>query len=130
MIIEVCNLQRTPFGQPGDLRCDRQTKWGNPFVLYYEKDRDRVCDLYEDYLEEITTPNNESMVRKFLKIGGLTPVQIDIWMNRTGGFLDIKEIKDARRLFCHCAPKRCHCDHLKRKIQLVQEPILLGSDNR
>lgn len=106
MAIEVCNLNKTrDFGKSGDVRCDRQTKWGNPFIMYKEDRRDLVCDLYVDYFEEITKPDNARMVCAVLKAGGLTNEQVDIWIRRTGGVLDINELKDARRLFCHCFGK-------------------------
>ena len=105
------------FGKPGDYRCDRQTKWGNPFIMYETKQRDRVCDLYEDYLDAITEPDNEKMVRILLKHGGLTPVQVEKWMYVTGGYLDINDLKDAKRLGCWCVPQRCHCSYLKKKIE-------------
>jgi len=30
--------------------------------------------------------------------------------------LNINELKDAKRLGCHCSPKRCHADFLKSLI--------------
>ena len=117
-MVEVKNLLHCrDFGKPGDYRCDRETKWGNPFIMYEQHMRDRVCDLYEDYLDAITEPGNKTMVRSMLKIGGLTPTQVDIWMERTGGYLDIGELKGAIRLFCHCFPARCHCQYLLKKIE-------------
>jgi len=122
-MIEVVNmLHIRDFGKPGDFRCDRETKWGNPFIMYEQHMRNRVCDLYEDYLDAITEPGNETMVRSMLKMGGLTPVQVDLWMNKTGGYLDINELKGAKRLFCWCKPARCHCDYLKKKLE--QQEIL------
>ena len=117
-MIEVKNLLHCKdFGKPGDHRADRETKWGNPFIMYEQHMRDRVCDLYEGYLDAIIEPDNEQMVRTMLKIGGLTPTQVDMWMLKTGGFLDINELKGAKRLFCWCSPQRCHCDYLKKVIE-------------
>jgi hypothetical protein len=121
-MIEVKNLLHCKdFGKPGDFRCDRETKWGNPFIMYEQHMRDRVCDLYEDYLDAIIESGNETMVRTMLKIGGLTPTQVDMWMLKTGGYLDINELKGAKRLFCWCKNDengpRCHCDYLKKVIE-------------
>lgn len=117
-MIEVVNmLHIRDFGKPGDFRCDRETKWGNPFIMYEQHMRNRVCDLYEDYLDAITEPDNQQMVRSMLKIGGLTSVQVDHWMEKTGGCLDIGELAGARRLFCWCSPARCHCQYLAKKIE-------------
>ncbi len=121
-MVEVVNmLHCRDFGKPGDFRADRETKWGNPFIMYEQHMRNRVCDLYEDYLDAIIEPGNQQMVRNMLKIGGLTPTQVDLWMAKTGGFLDINELKGARRLGCWCkineSGPRCHCDYLAKKIE-------------
>lgn len=116
-MIEVVNMNHTrDFGKPGDFRADRETKWGNPFIMYEQHMRNRVCDLYEDYLDAIMEPDNQQMVRTMLKIGGLTPVQVDHWMQKTGGHLDINELKGAVRLGCWCFPQRCHCQYLAKKL--------------
>jgi len=118
LMIEVVNMHHCRnFGKHGDFRCDRETKWGNPFIMYEQKMRDRVCDLYEDYLDAIIEPDNQQIVRNMLKIGGLTPTQVNMWMEKTRGFLDINELKGAKRLFCWCKPSRCHCDYLAKKIE-------------
>jgi hypothetical protein len=129
-MVEVCNLKHGDFGKPGDIRCDRDTKWGNPFIMYYQDQRDSVCDIYEDYFEEIVKPNNAEFVHKLLKAGGLSDYQADRWMKKTGGFLDLSELKGAVRIFCWCSPRRCHCDYLKKRIEALAEPISLTTDNR
>lgn len=129
MTIEIINMNHPYQHQEGDVDCSRATKWGNPFIMYSQMQRDAVCDNYEDYLEEITKPNNEAMVRSVLRAGGLNPTQVETWMIRTGGFLDLGELKNVRRLLCHCFPKRCHTETLKKKIEMIQEPVL-GVDKR
>jgi hypothetical protein len=122
-MIEVVNMKHG-FGKHGDVRCDRETKWGNPFILYETKDRDKVCDLYEDYLDAITTPNNQETVKIMLRIGGLTEYQTSRWMEKTSGYLDISELFEAHRLGCWCSPQRCHCNYLKRIIESKVMPFL------
>jgi hypothetical protein len=94
-MVEVVNMQncKPPWGQPGDVRIDRKTKWGNPFVMQSESERDRVCNMYE----------GRFLVMSLSKV------------------LDIAEIADAKRLGCWCKPKRCHGDFLKRKIDAYNE---------
>ena len=124
-MIEVINLnQCRDFGKLGDQRCDRETKWGNPFIMYETKDRNKVCSLYDDYLDAITTPNNEDMVKTLLKLGGLPQIQVDMWMRKTNGYLDIRELKDVKRMGCFCAPSKCHCDTLKKHIEAIVTPVL------
>ena len=103
-MIEVINMhQCRDFGKvPGDCRCDRETKWGNPFIMYETNMRDKVCDLYEDYFDTITTMGEVDTVKILLRLGGLTPIQVDKWMFVTGGYLDIRDLKDAKRLGCWC----------------------------
>ena len=85
--VEVINLRTcTDWGRPGDIRVDRTTKWGNPFTMHDESERDYVCDKYLEWLR---------LQRK----------------------LDFRELYNAKRLGCWCAPKRCHADILKQIIE-------------
>lgn len=67
------------------VRVDRATDWGNPFVMCGEADRDRVCDLFEQYAQWRLT------------------VEPD-WL---------RPLRN-QSLACWCAPKRCHADTLLR----------------
>ena len=69
-----------------DVRIDRKTDLGNPFIMGRDGDRDAVCDKYRIYL----------------------------WREINAGRMPLKrlaELKD-KRLGCHCAPLRCHGDTL------------------
>lgn len=70
---------------PGSLRVDRGTDWGNPFIMKTKKDRDYVCDLYEQYA---------------------------IWRLKVEPFW-LAALRD-HDLACWCAPKRCHAETLLR----------------
>jgi len=104
-MIEVINMAQPYQLREGDARCDRSTKFGNPFIMYTQIQRDVVCDNYEDYLDEITKPNNEKMVRNVLRAGGLNSTQVETWMIKTGGFLDLKELIGTKRMLCWCFGK-------------------------
>lgn len=69
-----------------DVRIDRKTKWGNPFVMGRDGDRDTVCEKYRHWL------HNE------IRAGRVT-------------LEDLAALK-GKRLGCHCAPRRCHGDTL------------------
>ena len=89
-MVEVVNISTCKdWGKPGDIRIDRKTKWGNPFVMYHEGQRNSVCESYK------------------------------IWLNSQlkSNFLNLKELKKAKRLGCHCKPKRCHGDYLKELLE-------------
>jgi hypothetical protein len=61
----------------------RGSKYGNPFIMGKDGNRDEVCDKYEGYVEA-----NPSMKADF-----------------------ISELK-GKDLVCYCAPRRCHGDYL------------------
>lgn len=89
-MVEVVNLKTCKdWGKPGDILIDRRTKWGNPFIMRTESQRDLVCDQYKTWLDK--------------------QLQFRI--------LELNDIKHAKRLGCHCYPKRCHGDYLKELLE-------------
>ena len=62
---------------------DRYSEFGNPFFLDSDGNRDQVCDGYIEYFKHKRSLHNK-----------------------------IKDLK-GKVLGCHCAPLRCHGDHLK-----------------
>ena len=84
--MRTCN---PPWGQPGDVRIDRASKWGNPFPITDIDSRSDVLFRYAFYL------------RSQVESGGL----------------DLQELKDAKRLGCWCKPKPCHGDIIKRALE-------------
>lgn len=72
----VVNLLKEPY----DIRIDRQTKWGNPFIIGRDGNREAVVEKYEKYLRS----NAELMGA-------------------------ISELKD-KVLGCWCYPQKCHGD--------------------
>lgn len=85
--------------QPGDVLIDRRTKWGNPYRMYNESQRDEVCDKYELWLNK----------------------QLEL------GILNLNELASAKRLGCHCKPLRCHGDYIKKLLdkQDIQQSLNL-----
>ena len=71
------------------VRIDRGTRYGNPFVLGEDGDRDEVCDAYEQHY----IPYKPSITRK----------------------IDTGELS-GKVLVCHCYPERCHGDLLCNEI--------------
>lgn len=67
------------------VRIDRGTKYGNPFILGEDGDRDEVCDAYETHY----LPHKPSITDR-IDAGELT----------------------GKVLVCHCYPERCHGDCL------------------
>jgi len=80
-----------------DVRIDRKTKWGNPFIMGRDGDRDAVCEKYRTWLwAEIRTQR----------------IALE----------DLADLKD-QRLGCHCAPLRCHGDTLSAAAQWAHEKL-------
>jgi hypothetical protein len=85
----VANFQRDKHLIQWATRCgkmvpiDRTSKWGNPFILGQDGDRDRVCDCFEKHY----APNKDS-------------------------FSEAENELKGQVLACHCYPQRCHGDSL------------------
>jgi len=77
----VVHLKREPY----DVRIDRQTHWGNPFVIGKDGTREQVIAKYREW---IMSPDNRHMVEY------------------------AKATLTGKRLGCWCAPKACHGDVL------------------
>jgi hypothetical protein len=68
--------------EPFDIYIGRGSIWGNPFKIGPTQDRDRVIELYTDYLCK-----SPELQRQLHTLRG-------------------------KRLGCYCKPKRCHGDIL------------------
>jgi len=67
-----------------DVRIDRLTRWGNPFVIGKDGDRETVISKYEDWI-----------------------------LMRPDLLADLPVLR-GKRLGCHCKPLACHGDVLAR----------------
>ena len=69
-----------------DVRIDRKTRWGNPFVMGRDGNRDDVCEKYRAWL----------------------------WREINNGKISLEDLADlkGKTLGCHCAPERCHGETL------------------
>ncbi len=87
-MIEIMNLKDDKPVKIYDVRVDRKSHYGNLHYMSDESQRDTVCDAYkawfDDYIALGGTKFNR-LVKLYKKYGRL-------------------------RLFCHCAPKRCHAE--------------------
>jgi hypothetical protein len=71
---------------------------GNPFFMKKEDQRDAVCDRYEDHFNV--------MIRSDCK-----------FQRELARIQSIYETYGKLRLFCWCAPKRCHAETIKRWLE-------------
>lgn len=74
---------------------------GNPFPMHDEKDRDKVCEQFEEYFRK--------------KIAQKDPVI----MNELARVVEKAFVDGGVRLGCYCAPRRCHGDSIKSFLEVV-----------
>ena len=86
-----------------DVRIDRKTKWGNPFMIGRDGDRDAVREKYRRWL----------------------------WAEIKAWRVDLTELAQLRgkRLGCHCAPQRCHGDTLSAAAEWAHAQITAQADS-
>jgi len=85
----VVNMRREKY----DVKIDRTTKWGNPYVIGEDGDRDEVIRLYRAYL--LGSPK----LMEALRAG---------------------ELK-GKKLGCWCKPGPCHGDILIEGMELMED---------
>lgn len=90
MKIQIKNIRRDIMSFPYDVRVDRMTVLGNPFI----GNRDSSCDQYEEWFFAMLE-NNTSVYKKILRIRF------------------ILQKYDRLNLFCWCAPLRCHSETIR-----------------
>lgn len=108
-MIEIMNLRYYKVTEHCDVRVDRSSPLGNKYDMEdYDGNRGLVCDLYKDWFEKTLKCPRESP--KFNKA-----------FNTELGRLELIYKKyDKIRLFCWCAPKRCHAETIKEYILMTQ----------
>lgn len=82
------------------IRIDRATSWGNPYIIGVDGHRDKVCDLYLNWLNRWIVYKEEVKMQ----------VGIRIYCNRT--VIENLYMLKGKHLACWCAPLRCHGDTL------------------
>jgi hypothetical protein len=89
MAIEIVSLRHSKPSQSSDVRVDRQTKWGNPYPMSgrSSQERDRVIEEYSN------------------------------WIVRRPELIEELKKLEPKRLFCWCAPQRCHAEVLVALIE-------------
>jgi hypothetical protein len=80
----------------------RGTPLGNPFKMvgFSQEERDRVCNAYEQWLPTTLLENGAELAQ----------------FNELMKLAQNPECKTLE-LICHCAPKRCHGDTIKRLLE-------------
>lgn len=81
---KILNYKTKLYNEDG-INVMRPSRFGNPFIIPSDGDRDEVCDKYETYVN-----SNPELIAA------------------------IKEELRGKNLLCCCAPKRCHAETLLR----------------
>ena len=96
-MIEIHNMKHTPFGgMPYDFMVDRSSPVGNPYQLLSEATRDLCINAYGRYFEIMVRRKIDREFMNYLRL---------IYK----AYIDHGEV----RLFCWCAPKRCHAEVIR-----------------
>ena len=93
-MIDICNLKNNKCVNVFDIKVDRSSILGNPFYMKDESKRDEVCDKYKEYFYNKLIYKDDVLI--------LLRNMINIY----------KEYGKLR-LFCWCAPKRCHAEVIR-----------------
>jgi hypothetical protein len=86
-----------------NVRVDRQSALGNPFVMKSEADRDMVCDAYRAHLKSRIDKKDKLVIGELTKIYEMVMAGHDVQLN------------------CWCAPKRCHAELIKMTVDKAVE---------
>ena len=95
-MITIHNLRNEQPKEDYDIRVDRQSCLGNPFYMQEETKRDEVCNKYADWFKIKVGYKEERIYKELERIQ------------------EIYERYGKLRLFCWCAPKRCHAETIRR----------------
>lgn len=94
-IISIKNLRKEQPVYEYQVRVDRASVLGNPYVMHSENERDQVCDQYEDYFKEQIKDKNSAFMQELRRL------------------YKILKKYNKLELYCWCAPKRCHAETIK-----------------
>lgn len=105
-MIKIKNLKNVKPKQPWDVKVYRGVSaLGNKFIMYNESERDKVCDEYKVWFDNITNPLNDYKY---------TEERIELLR-----FISLYQEYGKLNLFCFCAPKRCHTETVREYIYSV-----------
>lgn len=103
MTITIMNLRNTKPTEPYDFYIDRRSPLGNKFPMKDESERDEVCEKYEEWFNKMK--NSSSIIKNAPR------------SKLVNEMLTALKKYGQVRLFCWCAPKRCHGDTIKKYLE-------------
>lgn len=112
-MIKVCSLRNNRLlSEEWQVRVDRASVLGNPFIMRDESERDAVCDEYQVYFDAIV--NNKLSV---LKNYCVSSKEREEFMNELRRLYKLLRKYNTLELYCWCAPKRCHAETIKNFLE-------------
>lgn len=98
-MIEICNLRTEKPIYEYDLKVDRSNKiLGNQYYMHNESERDLVCEQYKLWIYKKLLQKDKNVIAELERI------------------TKIYKKYGKLRLFCWCAPKRCHAETIREII--------------
>ena len=98
-MIEIINLKREKPSEEWDFIVDRTTSLGNQYFMMTEADRDKACDWYDIWFENLIRTGLPSVGSNYLAV-----------------LISCYKVYGKLRLFCWCPPKRCHAETIRNYI--------------
>ncbi len=102
----VIHVKDAPAGwkqNPRFVYCGRGSKWGNPFPITANQDRNMVCDMHQRWFEDGSLAA-EFFGETTLAYKRLHPPLVT----------ELRELV-GKVLVCFCHPQRCHCHYLSMR---------------
>lgn len=105
MKILINNLRKNSPQEAWQVRVDRSSVLGNPFLMHDEHERNSVCEEYYRYFQGIVT-NNWAILREY----DVSSSEREEFMQELRRLYKLAKQYGKLELFCWCAPKRCHAE--------------------
>ena len=99
-MIEIINLRNEKPSKDYDVKIDRASGLGNPYLMKKESHRNLVCSQYKKYFE-----------------GNVRNGKNKYFSEALDHTIDIYKKYGKIRLFCWCAPKKCHGETIKKYLE-------------
>ena len=118
MKVIIKNLRNEKPTQEWQVRVDRASVLGNPFLMRDEHERNSVCDEYYRYFQGIVT-NNWSILHDY----AVSSAERETFMQELRRLYRLAKKHGRLELFCWCAPKRCHAETIARFLEKHLETL-------